>query len=589
MFLVVGGLLHKQISIKFINVEGILLYVRKMKKYKLGLVIIVFLVLAGIKSTVRCTVITVPDDYPTIREAILSAYTGDTIRIKAGEYTENVTIDKRLTLEGQDTILNGKIIINAKNVKISKITIQNSVEGVKISSSGSATLYSLNIENCTYGIMIEGSGRADIRSGTFRGCEYGIYGEKTTGVIVDSSTFSDNTNALHFSSVSGSSISNSRIEDSTTGIYLSLSNSVSISKNIVTDCETGIDMQNSDGNIKDNFLKNDTNINLNNVRNSEISGNEIQGGTTGMLLKYSPGNEISSNRIKNASSDGIRIMYQSQDCKFYNNIIYGNTYGIAVLAGCDGTKIVNNTLYSNSDKSIWVHDSQEILIQNNIIAKGKYGVYSQESSLEINYNDFWKNTKANIFGTDVGIGMYNIFQDPIFLNAEAENFKLNINSPCVDFGKLQDSPGTDFEGKKRPHGKGVDLGAYEIATVQITLVANTIDYDLADEFIDFLDMNNAIITTISAADFPEHQEDKIILVLGGPDAYDGIGYIVQDILDGNEIEWIRKEGNFTMFIKTNTWRDGQLILVLAGSDRDLTKAACTQNKEEAFTQMEEWL
>ncbi|RLF98983.1 hypothetical protein DRN58_05970, partial [Thermococci archaeon] len=135
-----------------------------MKKYKLGLVIIVFLVLGGIKSTVRGTVITVPDDYPTIREAILGAYTGDTIRIKAGEYTENITIDKRLTLEGQDAILNGNIIINAKNVKISKITIQNSVEGVKISSSGSATLYSLTIENCTYGIKIEGSGRADIRS-----------------------------------------------------------------------------------------------------------------------------------------------------------------------------------------------------------------------------------------------------------------------------------------------------------------------------------------------------------------------------------------------------------------------------------------
>jgi len=544
-----------------------------MKKYKLGLVIIVFLVLGGIKSTVRGTVITVPDDYPTIREAILGAYTGDTIRIKAGEYTENITIDKRLTLEGQDAILNGNIIINAKNVKISKITIQNSVEGVKISSSGSATLYSLTIENCTYGIKIEGSGRADIRSDTFRGCEYGVYGEKTTGVIVDSSTFSDNTNALHFSSVSGSSISNSRIEDSKTGIYFSLSNSVSISKNIITDCETGIDVQNSNGNIKDNFLKNDLNINLNNVKNSEISGNEIQEGSIGILLKYSPGNEIISNRIKNVSFYGIQIMYQSGNCKFYNNIIYGNTYGIAVLAGCDGTKIVNNTLYSNSDKSIWVHDSQEILIQNNIISKGKYGIYSQESSLE----------------TDVGIGMYNIFQDPIFLNAEAENFKLNINSPCVDFGKLQDSPGTDFEGKKRPHGKGVDLGAYEVATVQITLVANTIDYDLADEFIEFLDMNNAIITTISAADFPEHQEDKIILVLGGPDAYDGIGYIVQDILDGNEIEWIRKEGNFTMFIKTNTWRDGQLIIVLAGSDRDLTKAACMENKEEAFTQMKEWL
>ncbi|MCK4432865.1 MAG: right-handed parallel beta-helix repeat-containing protein [Methanomicrobia archaeon] len=560
-----------------------------MKKYKLGFVIIAFLVLAGVKTTVRCSVITVPDDYPSIEEAISNADEGDTIKIRTGEYTENITIDKRLTLEGQDSTLNGRITIDAKNVKISNIIIKNSVEGIKITSSGNAILYSLTVESCTYGIKINGSGKANIHDGIFRKCEYGVYGEKTTGIVIYNSTFSDNTNALYFLSVSGSSITNSRIENSTTGIYFSISDSVSISKSIITECEVGIDLQNSEGNIKDNFLKNDVNINLNNVKSSEISGNEIQGGTTGMLLKYSPENEISSNRIKNASSDGIRIMYQSKNCNLYNNIIYGNTYGIAVLAGCDGTKIVNNTLYSNSDKNIWLHDSQDILIQNNIIANGKYGIYPQESTLEVNYNDFWKNSKANIFGGTTGVGMYNIFYDPLFLDAKNENFKLNINSPCIDAGKFENSPGTDFEGKRRLHGKGVDLGAYELTTVQITLVANTIDYELAGEFIEFLDMNNVLITPISAADFPDHQEDKIILILGGPDAYDGIGYIVQNTLDGNEIDLIRKEGNFAMFIKTNIWKDGQLVLVLAGSDRDLTKAAWMENKGQAFTQMNEWL
>jgi len=557
-----------------------------MKNYKLGLVIIVFLVLAGVRNTARGTVITVPEDYSTIGEAVSNALEGDTIRIEAGEYTEDITIDKRVTIEGQNTILNGEIVINAKNVKISKMTIRNSVEGVKISSSGSAILYSLNIENCTYGIRIYGGGRTDTHNGIFKKCEYGIYGDKTTSVLVDSSTFSDNTNALYFSNTSGCSITNSRIEDSTTGIYFSLSNYISVSKNVITGCEKGIDLQNSDGNIKDNFLKNEININLNYVRDSEVTGNEIQEGTNGILLKDSPGNKISSNRIKNVSSYGIKIIYQSENCNLFNNIVYGNAVGIAVLAGCDNTNIVNNTLYLNSDKNIWVHGSQDILIQNNIIAKGDYGVYSQESTLEVDYNDFWKN-KENIFGTDVG--NHNIFQDPIFLNAEKENFKLDINSPCVDFGKLQDSPGADFEGKGRPHGRGVDLGAYEVTTVQVTLVANETDYNLADEFIEFLDMNNVLITTISAADFPEHQEDKIIIILGGPDAYDGIGYIVQNVLDGNEIEWVRKEGNFTMFIKTNTWRDGQLILVLAGSDRDLTKNACMENKEEVFARMKEWL
>jgi len=556
-----------------------------MKNYKLGLVMIVFLVLAGMKVPVRSSVIKVPDDYPTINEAISSAIEGDTIKIK-GEYTENVTVDKRLTIEGENAVINGKVVIDAKNVKISKITIRNAIEGVEVTSSGSGILYSIKIENCTYGIKMIKSGRIDLHNGIFRNCEYGVYGEKLTGVLIDNSEFSQNENALYFLNVSGCSVANSKIENSTTGFYVSLSPYVSISRNIITDCEKGIVLENSNGDIKDNFLKNNDNIDISYMKDSEITGNTIQDGNTGILMEYSSGNEISGNRIKNVESYGIRIMYQSENCNVYNNIIYYNSEGIAVLAGCKNIKIVNNTLYSNSDKNIWVYDSQNILIQNNIIAKGDYGIYSQQATLDIDYNDFWNN-KNNIFGADVG--NYNIFQDPMFLNVEKENFKLNINSPCVDFGKLQDSPGSDFEGKKRPYSKGVDLGAYEVASIQITLVANTVDYGLASEFINFLKMNNVMITEISAPDFPDHQSDKIIIILGGPDAYDGIGFIVKNVLDSNEIDLLREEGSSAMFIKTNVWRDGQLIIVLAGNDRDLTRKAWMDNKENVFTQMKEWI
>lgn len=47
--------------------------------------------------------IVVPDDYPTIQEAVIAAVNGDTIMVKPGEYIENITIkSKNITLCSQD-------------------------------------------------------------------------------------------------------------------------------------------------------------------------------------------------------------------------------------------------------------------------------------------------------------------------------------------------------------------------------------------------------------------------------------------------------------------------------------------------------
>ena len=43
----------------------------------------------------------VPQDYPTISDAISHASAGDTVLVQSGVYNENVQIDKPLTLQGQ--------------------------------------------------------------------------------------------------------------------------------------------------------------------------------------------------------------------------------------------------------------------------------------------------------------------------------------------------------------------------------------------------------------------------------------------------------------------------------------------------------
>ena len=77
--------------------------------------------------------ITVPDDYPTIQEAINAANQGDTVYVKAGTYYESIVLDKTLSLMGENrstTVIDGNmsdyvVKIRAENIRISGFTIKN--------------------------------------------------------------------------------------------------------------------------------------------------------------------------------------------------------------------------------------------------------------------------------------------------------------------------------------------------------------------------------------------------------------------------------------------------------------------------------
>lgn len=77
-------------------------------------------------------ILTVPDEFLTITQAIQNATDGDTIFIKQGIYNETIVIDKQLTIKGEDTnrtIINGNcsetvILIQHDCVTITGLTIQ---------------------------------------------------------------------------------------------------------------------------------------------------------------------------------------------------------------------------------------------------------------------------------------------------------------------------------------------------------------------------------------------------------------------------------------------------------------------------------
>ena len=82
---------------------------------------------------VKAGIITVPDDYPTIQEAINMASPGDTIFVRAGIYYENVVVNKTVSLVGEDketTIIDAGrgfgVKVVANDTRVSGFTVYNS-------------------------------------------------------------------------------------------------------------------------------------------------------------------------------------------------------------------------------------------------------------------------------------------------------------------------------------------------------------------------------------------------------------------------------------------------------------------------------
>lgn len=144
--------------------------------------------------------IIVPDDYPTIQEAIDHANEGDTIYVRAGVYYEHnfpeketaIIINKTVSLVGEDkscTVIDGKysvvfiIYIMADNVTVSGFTIQNS--GWIMCDVGG-------------GVFISHSNRNRIVNNIIRNTQYGInlYSYTSNNYITDN-IFMDNGNGIH--------------------------------------------------------------------------------------------------------------------------------------------------------------------------------------------------------------------------------------------------------------------------------------------------------------------------------------------------------------------------------------------------------
>jgi nitrous oxidase accessory protein len=309
--------------------------------------------------------IVVPDDYPNISSAVEHAQNGDVIFVKPGTYVESVTVDKPLTLQGQNTqtIVDGNnigpsFLVTSDNVTITGFTIRNvenapppsnslgQLAGIHLLTVHGSLVFNNTVENCGKGVWVYGGSDNQITNNTFSGNNYGVLLDSSSNnVVADNSAFGG---------------------------------------------WSGILLESSEGNT---------------LRNNDVFNNAANFGVTGENPAFYRNNVDSSNRV-----DGKKVYYlisQSNlviDSATYpdlgalvlvnsknvtvENLEVANTYGGIHITNAIATTVTNNTVSNTTSGAIWLQFSSNCTVSNNnLTPNGNYGIQIESSnSVDVNKN-----------------------------------------------------------------------------------------------------------------------------------------------------------------------------------------------------------
>jgi hypothetical protein len=114
----------------------------------------------------------------------------------------------------------------------------------------------------------------------------------------------------------------------------------------------------------------------------------------------------------------------------------------------------------------------------------------------------------------------------------------------------------------------------------VIILANDIDWENAqgpNGLINFLKNKTFSVLRIEAAEFEEYKHSPAIVILGGPDAPDGIGDVIKKygLLTQHEQDLSRNPccASRKMFVKRNIFTESQWIFIFAGATREETQEA----------------
>jgi len=282
-----------------------------------------------------------PDaDFTKIQGAVDNASTGDTIVVYPGTYTENVDVNKQLTLSGIeypviDADWSGNAIaVSADNCIVEGFTAINGrphdgyhnrwYAGIKVTSHDNIIRDNICKSNVDCGICLRGT---PVNSRCYN------------------NTISNNTCTLNEN-----------------GIFLRTSGSNKLTENEVLNNTCGIFLRGSSGNeITENnvYSNSGSGIGLGHQHNGHLSG--------------SGGNEIARNNVYSNGGTGITLGGSSNSNRIIENNVYLNGNGISLGGGASGwgysssnNELIGNDVYLNELYGVSIYAMRTKLRDNTI-------------------------------------------------------------------------------------------------------------------------------------------------------------------------------------------------------------------------------
>ena len=228
--------------------------------------------------------ITVPEDYPTIKEAINAASSGDTIVVQEGLYAEGgIFVYKPLTL-----IADGKVIVDGLHTAFSVFDVAAS------------------------GVVIKGF---TVRNGMYLGISLeGGWGWQAHNCKIEGNTVTNNPIGIQVEGSSNIISGNKVLNNSVTGISLfsgpchPTAKYNILKENIVEDNDWGIFLWDTHCNIlKENTVASNDGFGIGLLvsHNNLIQENKVTNNFDGIILSGSGGNTVEQNKVKRNTSYGI--------------------------------------------------------------------------------------------------------------------------------------------------------------------------------------------------------------------------------------------------------------------------------------------
>jgi parallel beta-helix repeat protein len=409
----------------------------------------------------------VPDDFPTIQEAINAASPGYSIYVRSGVYYENLLVNKNIRLEGENaatTVIDGNgayetIKVQSNDVVVSNFTIRNGNErgcGIMLDHVKDCKVIGNNITaNKSKGIWLYHSSNNTIIRNNITNNGYGISLVCSNGNTISANFITNNIVGILLSFSNNNTIMRNNITDNGQGIYskyLDSSNGNTISANLITNSRrNGIGIEGSNNTISGNTVANTNEYGIviccgdNNV----VVGNVILNSASGISVRcvnlraHANNNTIAGNTVTN-SYYGIRIfLYEATGNLWFNNTVSNNIVGFAAvfLEKCRKNMLSDNVIVGN-DVGIQL-GGYNAIVSDNIIKNNNYGMKLEgavDNSIlrntltENNESIYLVSSPSNIIianeikGNILGIHLFDSSDNSFFSN----NFTDNVNQVYVE-------------------------------------------------------------------------------------------------------------------------------------------------------------